>query len=79
MINISINKEVVNKTDDNFVYTNRFRNVQFTAKELLDTILEGHAFCVATLREGDDGYCYKKTENFVSGQLICIDIDNTNS
>jgi hypothetical protein len=79
MINISINTKVVNKTDENFVYNNRFRNVQITAKELLDTILEGHAFCVASLKSNEDGYCHKKTENFVSGHLICIDIDNKNA
>ena len=79
MINITINSEVVNKTDNHFAYNQKFRNVQVSAKELLDTILKGHSFCIANLRNNEDGYCHKITENFVSGQLIGIDIDNNNS
>jgi len=78
MINISINSEVINKTDDHFTYNNRFRNVQTTEKALLDTILKGHSFCIAKLLNNGDDYCHRKKENFVSGQLIGIDIDNTN-
>jgi hypothetical protein len=72
-----INSNVVNKTQDFAKLNSMFQNVELTAKELLDHVLEGHAFCTCQLKNNADGYCNRKNENFISSGVIALDIDNT--
>ena len=76
MIQTSINSSVKDKIHDKNVLNSKFKNEELTSTQLLDHIRKGHTFCVAALKEGDDTYCHRKTDNFIAGQIVGIDIDN---
>lgn len=73
----AINSNVQNKTTDFAKLTTMFQNVDLTSKELLDYVLDGHAFCTCQLKNNTDGYCNRINENFISSGVIALDIDNT--
>ena len=76
MVEIAVNSKVLNKTNDFRTYNCKFENKKLAARELLNHILQGHAFCIAKLKNSGSKYCVRNTENFEHGQLIAIDIDN---
>jgi len=78
MINTAINRTVINKTKEHWKYNDNFKNEELSAEELLDTVLNGYAICVAGLKPDSNGNIARKTENFLWGQIIGIDIDNGN-
>jgi len=71
-----INQLVCNKAVDKKVLNSKFINMELTAMELMDNILKGYAVCNAELKENTDGYCLRANENFISCQVIGVDIDN---
>jgi hypothetical protein len=75
----AINQFVCNKAEDMNMLTSKFKNFDVTSKVLLDNILQGYAICNAELKANSDGFCNRANKNFVSSQIIGVDIDNQKS
>ncbi len=75
-ITTAINPFVIDKTEKHWILTSKFRNYSISPEEILDYIQKGHPICSCKLLENDEGFCYRDSDNFVSGQIIGVDIDN---
>jgi hypothetical protein len=73
---IALNTRVINKTKDYTTLNSMFQNMELTPRELIDHIIDGHAFCTGVLQENKDGFCIRKNDNFIESSVIAIDIDN---
>ncbi len=71
-----INQLVCNKAENKTLLNSKFRNTNVSPKELLDNILKGYAVCTAELKANPDGFCQRSNDNFISSQIIGVDIDN---
>lgn len=81
MISYCINKQIINKMQDSKlqskILTEKFTRETTELKQLLEYVKEGYAFCIADMVENAvTNYCYRKSESFISGQMIVVDIDN---
>ncbi len=79
MISYSINRQVKNKPHKNqmHIFNNKFERVQGTMEDLMKEVQQGHAFCIADLEENKSGFCHRLTDNFLSCEMIAVDIDNS--
>jgi len=77
-IKTCINRQVENKATNMKNFTELFQQVSVTPKELLKQILKGYSYC-PLLKAEKNGFCYRKNSNFISTQIISVDIDNTKS
>ena len=72
----AINQFVCNKAENKTLLNSKFKNTNVSPKELLDNILKGYAVCTAELKANPDGFCQRSNDNFISSQIIGVDIDN---
>lgn len=72
--NLTINKNVINKTSDYKKLNNGFKPITLNAFELIKSIKKGYTFCCSKLRKVD-GIISRKSVNWKSSSLIAIDID----
>lgn len=72
---LSVKHDIVNKgqsrTDKKINLAENWQAETLTIYELKDIIASGKAFLPSLVKDG-----YRKDENFISGQIIAIDIDN---
>ena len=59
------------------IFNNKFERVQGTMQDLMEEVKQGHAFCIADLEENKSGFCHRQGDNFLSCQIIAVDIDNS--
>jgi uncharacterized protein DUF5906 len=76
LIDIATNPTVRNKKFNSKELNSKFMNRRATPLEILEEIRSGTAICNSKLASGSDGISYRKEDNFISCQLIGIDIDN---
>lgn len=82
MLNFTVNRKIINKLvkDDKAqskIFTEQFTREAGTMKDLLDYIREGYSFCIADMTADPvTNFCYRTTQNFISSQMVVVDIDN---
>ena len=79
---VTINKYITNKLKKSSNYqllNNGFESQDMTLEEFVNVITQkGYAFCISNLKRENDGSYYRKSENFIDGFIIGVDIDNVN-
>lgn len=82
MINFTVNSNIINKLEkgddkQSKIFTEKFTRQVGNMQDLLNFVRQGYSFCISDMAADPvTNFCYRTTQNFLSCQMVVVDIDN---